>query len=129
MTGKLFHRIYNKNQLSRFYMVNLFIMVENMFKELLPSRIKYFLLKRLTPKQKNFIKKLVSPKKEAQHRVDNLRYKLLNLGFTDRALAELEYLLASGSKPLKRLAAWELALWYANQYNEVGAKRCLELLP
>ncbi len=67
-----------------------------------------------------------------QHRAEigYLKKRLHDLGFTERALKELQDLAADDSKPvLRELAAWELSLWYANQYSEEGARRCLELLP
>ncbi|WP_207706518.1 glycosyltransferase [Desulfallas thermosapovorans] len=30
---------------------------------------------------------------------------------------------------VKRMVAWELVLWHANQYNEAAARQCLDLLP
>lgn len=55
--------------------------------------------------------------------------KLYDLGFTDRAVGELKELVGDDSRPLlKRLAAWELAIWYAEQPGANDAMRCLEYL-
>ena len=65
-----------------------------------------------------------------QQRIQQIRTRLYTLGFTDRALKDLQSLVADDSNPvLQRLAAWELSLWYANPYSEEGARQSLELLP
>ena len=66
----------------------------------------------------------------APRRIGMIRSKLYSLGFVDRALEELHYLAVDRTRPAQRkLAAWELSLWYANQYSEEGARQSLELLP
>jgi len=77
------------------------------------------------------VTKTLTPKeKKARRRVERFKRRLYTLGFTDRALADLQSLLDQTNNPyLKRAAAWELALWHANQYNEAGARQCLKLLP
>lgn len=65
----------------------------------------------------------------ALQRISVLRGKLYDLGFVEQALDELHKLAVGYSFPDRRLAAWKLCLWYANQYNEEGARKCLELLP
>lgn len=68
--------------------------------------------------------------KKAQSRITKLKYNLYELGFTEKALAELEKECAHSDNPLVRKnAAWELAVWYANQYDHEGATKCLEYLP
>lgn len=65
-----------------------------------------------------------------RRRIAQLKERLYALGFTERALEDLEYLAADDSKPvLQRLAAWELSLWHANQGSEEHARLCLEFLP
>ena len=55
---------------------------------------------------------------------------LYALGFTERALKDLQNLVTDSSEPtLQSRAALQLSLWYADQYSEEGARRCLELLP
>ncbi len=66
--------------------------------------------------------------KKAEKTVKSLRYKLLNLGFIERAYQDLEEL-AKGKNPHKRrLAARELALWHANKYTKEDSQKCLKLL-
>src|SRR5215217_3312775 len=55
---------------------------------------------------------------------------LYALGFTERALKDLQNLITDSSEPtLQSRAALQLSLWYADQYSEEGARQCLELLP
>lgn len=69
-------------------------------------------------------------KRKNERQVKLLRLKLLNLGITERAFADLKKLVADDSEPyMQRLAAWELALWHADKYNREGARQCLDLLP
>lgn len=78
-------------------------------------------------------KELFNPslrKKKAKQRIKKLKYSLYDLGFTDKALAELEKESMKSDNPyVRRYAAWELALWYANQYSREGAEKCLAFLP
>jgi glycosyltransferase involved in cell wall biosynthesis len=65
----------------------------------------------------------------ADLKIDVTRRRLLNLGLTDRALADLRGLAADQTNPyLRRLAAGELALWHADQYREPDARQALEYL-
>ncbi|HLR01819.1 MAG TPA: glycosyltransferase [Virgibacillus sp.] len=98
----------------------------------LSTKQKEFLAGFLSKKQKEKMKRIIKPgKKQAQMRhVDQVKYKLYNLGFTDRGLEELKALYNRDNQPhLKRLAAWELALWHANQYTEADAEQCITYLP
>lgn len=68
-----------------------------------------------------------------EREVERHRRRLRNLGFTERALADLRHLAtdaaAAASDPLRaRRAAWELALWHADQPGEAGARTALEFL-
>ncbi|WP_233443851.1 glycosyltransferase [Halalkalibacterium halodurans] len=67
-------------------------------------------------------------KKKAQQRIKKLKYSLYELGFTKRALADLRGLLKTDNRYLRQLAAWELALWHANQYTRTDARECLTYL-
>ncbi|OLO42433.1 glycosyl transferase family A [Alkalihalophilus pseudofirmus] len=68
--------------------------------------------------------------KKAKKRLKKIKYNLNELGFTKKATAELEEIIRKTNNPqLKQMAAWELALWNANQYTHTGAKKCLELIP
>jgi glycosyltransferase involved in cell wall biosynthesis len=91
---------------------------------------KVFLKGLMSPKQQEFIKKLLNPEtNHHQKRIDRLRRKLLNLGFTERAYADLQGILEkSSNKYLRKLAAWELLMWHANQYTEEDARECLRMI-
>src|SRR5699024_11558026 len=70
-------------------------------------------------------------KRHAQReRVQTTKPHLYDLGFTTKGLEALKQLHATtDDEPyLKRLTAWELALWYANQYTKEGAQKALEYL-
>ncbi len=68
--------------------------------------------------------------KEAEKRVKHLRHKLFNLGFTRKALEELEELTKQPqTNPyLKRFAVRELALWYANKRTAQDANTAINHL-
>lgn len=68
-------------------------------------------------------------RRKARAQVTALRRKMLELGFIERASADLEACVSQGENEyLRELAAWELAVWHANRYTREGATRCLELL-
>ncbi|MFO7843631.1 MAG: glycosyltransferase [Bacteroidales bacterium] len=74
-------------------------------------------------------KKLKKKRKQAKRKAKHLKYQLLNLGFTERAIGDLEKMLNNKENPYnKEFAARVLARWHANQYNKEGAKYCLENL-
>ncbi len=55
-----------------------------------------------------------------------LRRRLLELGFVERATADLEALAKTRpASPQTRLASWELAMWHADKYTAEGARACL----
>lgn len=86
----------------------------------------------LTQKQKHLIRRILRRGKiQSQIRkVEQIKYRLQNLGFTQRGLDDLQDLFVNSKDPyLKRTVAWELALWHANQYSTENARHCLELLP
>ncbi|MFG6119274.1 glycosyltransferase family 2 protein [Thalassobacillus sp. B23F22_16] len=85
----------------------------------------------LSQEQKQRLKEILHGKKFLQRKkLRQLKHHLYNLGFTERALGELEqfYREVKG-EDIKRLVAWELVLWYANKYSEEGAEKALEYLP
>ena len=62
--------------------------------------------------------------------VEDLKRKLYTDGFLERAHADLQAVLSSHpSEASRREAAWELAVWHANQQTVDDAERCLALLP
>ena len=84
-----------------------------------------------TEEQKNKIKRITQHGKQQAQRaqVKKLKDHLYTLGFTDRALAELETLhQTSKDAVMQRLTAWELALWYTNLSTVEGADQALEYL-
>ncbi|MGN7382090.1 Chondroitin polymerase [Chlamydia abortus] len=88
------------------------------------------LKKKMSIKHKEFIKKILhSEDYFSVHHVKQLITKLLNLGFTEKALEDLEIMAADYSKPkLQKASAWELSLYYADQRTNEGAAKCLEFL-
>ncbi|GAE26262.1 hypothetical protein JCM9140_2311 [Halalkalibacter wakoensis JCM 9140] len=67
--------------------------------------------------------------KNAKGKVKQIKRKLLNLGFEERAYKDLiEMLSDTKDVHLKKFAAWELALWHGNKYTKEDAKKCLEFL-
>lgn len=68
-------------------------------------------------------------KKRAKAKINKIKYRLYELGFIEKASNDLKQIIEkSDDKYLKRFAAWELALWYANQYSDEGAKQCLHFI-
>lgn len=60
--------------------------------------------------------------------VHELRLRLNELGFVDRALDDLKRLSESPHPIERQLAIWELAVWYANQRSGEAAATALSLL-
>ncbi|MDA3897645.1 MAG: glycosyltransferase [Desulfobacteraceae bacterium] len=54
------------------------------------------------------------------------RLRLYNLGFTEKTLSELQRLVDDNI--FQASAAWELALWHANQYTPENAEKALKFL-
>src|SRR5699024_24885 len=69
-------------------------------------------------------------KKHSQKlKVKQIKDHLYTLGFTELALNELHELHQNETDPyMKRLVAWELTLWYANQYTKAGAEQALRYI-
>lgn len=99
---------------------------------LLSEKQKKWLASLFSEKQKNRLKQITKHgKRHAQReRVQTIKHHLYDLGFTTKGLEALKQLHATtDDEPyLKRLTAWELALWYANQYTKEGAQKALEYL-
>ncbi|WP_226376822.1 glycosyltransferase family A protein [Oceanobacillus halotolerans] len=69
-------------------------------------------------------------RKKAANQLKKHLYRLYNLGFTEKALEELETLYKEPpNRYLKQAAAWELMLWYANKNTRDGAEQALAYLP
>ncbi|GGA64701.1 glycosyltransferase family 2 protein [Ornithinibacillus halotolerans] len=80
--------------------------------------------------QKEKLKQIILGKQQLERqRLKQIRHHLYSLGFTDKGLTELNQFYENTKYPyLKKLAAWELALWYANDYSEEGAKKALQYI-
>ncbi len=98
----------------------------------LSEKQKKFIAGLFSEKQKNRLKKITKHgKRHAQReRVQTIKHHLYNLGFTIDGLQALEQLHATADEEpyVKRLTAWELALWHTNQYTKQGAKEALTYL-
>lgn len=106
-------------------------MIDWFLYKLLSTKQKQFLSGVFTQEQKNVIKRIIKPgKKRAQlKKIERVRYRIYNLGFVERGLSDLKELYLHSDDPyLKKLAAWELLVWHANQYNREDASRCLRIL-
>ncbi len=64
--------------------------------------------------------------KDASNKLKKYKRYLYNLGFEDRALADLERLFHKTSNDyLRKAVAWELSLWYANKLDKETAELTL----
>lgn len=98
---------------------------------LLTEKQKSFLANLFTDKQKEKLKKVTKfGKRHTQRRIiEQIKYDLYNLGFTERAYAELKATFeAAEDLYLKRLAAWELTLWHTNMYTKKDATMALQYI-
>ena len=98
---------------------------------LLASRFKKLLKNKLTEQQKNKLKKWfrISTHQTQIKKIEELKYKLANLGFTEKAYSDFVELFQSMDDPyFKKLIAMELAVWHANHLDEVNARKALEFV-
>lgn len=69
-------------------------------------------------------------RKKAANELKKYTYHLYELGFTKKALADMEHLLQeTRNRYMKQASAWELALWHANKYTKTGASQALSYIP
>lgn len=89
-----------------------------------------FILNSINDKQKEKLKRLLLGKKDRQRQeLKQIKFHLYNLGFIDQGLQELKnYMQNTDSPYFKRMAAWELVLWHANQYSEIDANKALQYM-
>lgn len=83
-------------------------------------------------KQKERLKKITQygRKHKQKKAVKQLKDHLYTLGFRDRALTKLTSWYENEKDAyVKRMLAWELVLWFANQQTEAGSKKALTYLP
>lgn len=114
-----------------------------MIRNIVTNIIDWFLYSVLNEKQKEKLTNLFSDelkekikkltqygKKHSQKmKVKQIKDNLYSLGLTVEALREFHDIYKHGKdKYVKRLVAWELTLWYANQYTEEDAKRALQYI-
>lgn len=80
---------------------------------------KQLIKNKLSLHQKELLKKLTKNQKyNVGSHIKEIKYKLLELGFVERALEDLRRLASDNSNPLaQREAQWELALWHADQHT------------
>lgn len=106
-------------------------LIDWLIEKVINSKQKYVVTKLLTTRQKRFVQNLLSSGRSyAQHQVERCKLLLFEYGFTERAHSDLKELAESDSNThLTGLAAWELALNYANQNSIHGYEQCLSLLP
>ncbi|MGP4038858.1 glycosyltransferase [Gracilibacillus sp. D59] len=106
--------------------------VEFIAYNIISSKHRRQMVDRLPSALKNRIKGLVKTGKQQKkfNNVENIKYKLRNLGFEEKALIELEQLMKTTNDILiKKLIAWELAVWHSNKQTEEGARKSIKLLP
>jgi len=91
---------------------------------------KQYIKNKLSLKQKELIKRLIGDQRYSiRSQVEEMKYKLLNLGFYEKAIVDLEELALDTSNGLaQKEASWELALWYADQHTPETAKTALSFL-
>lgn len=65
-----------------------------------------------------------------RNKLQQIKYYLYNVGMEERGLHELTNFYQEAKDPyIKRLAAWEIVLWHANQSTEENAKEALSYIP
>lgn len=82
-------------------------------------------------KQKETIRKVTKFGKKNKQKayVKLLKDNLYTLGFEQEVLQELNHLFeTTNDKYLRRLVAWELALWHANHYTKADAEKAIPYL-
>lgn len=85
----------------------------------------------LSKKQKEKIVRLLNGKKFQQRKqLKALKHHLYNLGFTEKALNDMDdFLNRTDNGEIRRLISWEMSLWHANRNDLEGAKDAVKYLP
>lgn len=80
---------------------------------------------------KDKLKRVISGKKLIErNKLQQIKFYLYNVGMEKRGLEELiKFYHESKDNYIKRLSAWELVLWHANQYTEEDATKALTYIP
>lgn len=92
---------------------------------------KQYIKDKLSLKQKERLKRIISGGRlNSKERILQIKYKLLELGFEEKAYEEISELVHKNkdSPHLKREAAWELALLHADRKNPEDAVKALEYI-
>lgn len=99
-------------------------------KDILSHEQKKYLKQKLSVKQKAFLDKLLNLNQSStQKRIDQQKRLLLNLGFNEQGYSDFKNMTEDSTDPeLQQAAAWELAVYHANQNTLDDAKKCLDLL-
>ena len=93
------------------------------YRRLLPTK-----LRALIPQSVRRAAKWSLGIKDPIAQVHELRLRLNDLGFVERALAELDCMAESENAVERQLAAWELAVWHANDKSSEGYAAALASL-
>jgi len=93
-----------------------------------PQKVKPFIPKKIKKIAKKYVKSRNKKRDASSDRLATLKYRLYNLGFTNRAIQDIEMLFSNSATSLKTRvdAAWELAVWYTNLNTNKGAKTALK---
>ncbi|MBB5147477.1 hypothetical protein HNQ35_002706, partial [Cerasibacillus quisquiliarum] len=117
--------------------------MRHMLKKIVVGPIDWFVYTVLNEKQRRTITGLISEnvkhklkqltsggKYRAQRqRLQQIKRHLYNFGFMSKGLDDLKtFLHTTEDDHVKRLIAWELAQWYANDYSKEQAKKALTYL-
>ncbi|WP_416147718.1 glycosyltransferase [Salipaludibacillus sp. HK11] len=104
--------------------------VEWLLYKKLKSSYKERLSNMLTDDQKALLKRIIKPgdKRAQLKKVDRLKHRLTSLGFQEKALTDLKELYTQEEDMfLKKMAGYELLVWYANLHSEDGAQNALKI--
>ncbi|WP_052360610.1 glycosyltransferase family 2 protein [Oceanobacillus manasiensis] len=67
--------------------------------------------------------------KKAKNMMKNFSYYLYSLGFEEKVITELMFIYStSKNRYVKKEAAWELLLWFANKHTVIGAAQALNFV-
>ncbi|MCT1403456.1 glycosyltransferase [Paenibacillus sp. p3-SID867] len=98
---------------------------------ILSEKQKEFVKRKLSLRTKNLLKgAIMGERYNALLKVSQIKHKMLNLGFEEKAYTELSKLATNteDNTPIQREAMWELALWHADKKNREDARIGLQYL-
>ncbi|WP_117149628.1 glycosyltransferase [Paraliobacillus zengyii] len=116
-----------KNKVKRLVVNILEVILYNIFN----SKQRRFILNLVPGKYKKRLKKTaeIGNKQKKIKKIEDVKYKLRNLGFEEKALEELQDMVLTDDIFVRKLAAWELAMWFSNKQTAEGADISLRYLP